>query len=164
MLHRTALACLVIALSAGCPAAPGSPAPSAASGTFDPTTVQQTFKTDAFVRINPAPVQGTSMHPGKMSVYVDKAHTASYRKDFTGTLPEGTTVVKVSEPEGAFLAVMHKQPAGTDPAAGDWLYYQTMGGSVSFDGRQTKSGGMCHQCHQAGKDTDSLLGMKVFVP
>lgn len=132
----------------------------------DPEAILAAYKTDAYVLINQAGIAGTGPHTaGKpLFIYVDKAHAALYTKAVKGPMPAGTSIVKVSaEGEDKLVAIMVKLPAGTDPTAADWFFWERIGTSVPFDGNARKGGGLCYSCHQgAPAEADALLGTAVF--
>ena len=156
--------------SAGMAASPvpvqSSPASDAGPAAVDPEAIVRAYKTDAFVRINQSGVEGTGPHTsGKpLFVYVDKEHAALSPRDVAGPMPAGTTIVKVAaEGEDKVVAIMKKLPAGTDPGAGDWYFWERLGGSIPFDGNKAKGGGLCYSCHKAAPTkADGLLGTDLF--
>lgn len=156
--------------ASGAPAASAAPAASTApaAGRPDPAAILAAYKTDAYVKINQAGINGTSAHTAgrPLFIYVDKAHAASYKKAPQGPMPAGMTIVKVSaEGEDKLVAIMQKLPAGTEPATADWFYWESLGGSTFFDGNKTPGGGICNSCHQgAPASADRLLGTEVFAP
>lgn len=142
-------------------ASAAGPAPTTAP---DPEAIRLAFMGPNYVKINAEPKVGNSAHSGPMNLYVTKDHAALYAKGSTATFPAGAVVVKASEGgEGkrGTYAVMVKLPAGTDPAAGDWWYYETINGGVVYGG--AKGGGFCNGCHQPLMP-DRLGGVGLFAP
>jgi hypothetical protein len=111
----------------------------------------------------------TAQHQGNPLVHVwaNAAAATPYRALSAGTpsapsFAVGAMIVKeMTDASGgpSILTVMAKQPAGYDPAHGDWWF-----GRLTADGRPTSASlvgrvGFCIACHDAAAANDHLFGV-----
>lgn len=159
----TAPAASTAPVASAAPAASAPASPQAFSPP-DAEAIRLAFRGEGYVKINASPKVGNSAHSGPMNLHVSREAAALYAKGSQASFPAGSVVVKASEgsdgKQGTF-AVMVKLPAGTDPEAGDWWYYEAINGSVVYGGAQ--GGGFCNRCHQ-GLTPDRLGGIPLFAP
>jgi hypothetical protein len=137
----------------GCPTT-GCPTTSTGPGAFAPD-----FETSAdFFTLMAGPVDGGSVHEVVQIWYSTNARTL-IESGGAFTAPVGTVAIKPqTNSAGDAIVVMIKQPAGYDPANGDWLYEQR-----DAAGALVNSGPLagCIACHVGWPDTDYLAGTEL---
>lgn len=122
----------------------------------------------SFAKINALPFR-TAQHQGfpMVNVWTDELATSAYRAISTGAtsrvdFPVGAMIVKeMLDASGGppILTVMAKQPAGYDPARGDWWY-----GRLDTDGVATSANfvgkvSFCIGCHAGASSGGYVFGV-----
>lgn len=121
---------------------------------------------EAFVTRLAAPRLGLSSSPHRLQqiFYSANLEPVLGRTAF-GALPEGSVAVKIQSRDGDDVIdqvmVMLKQPHGTDPERGDWIWEQRRPGTLALVSSSADDEGFrdfCAGCHGGYAETDWLAG------
>lgn len=95
--------------------------------------------------------EGTRPHGAKLKTYVNSSAEEAL-KDFNGTLPAGSIVVKENyspEEELAAVTVMYKPSEGYNPEHNDWFWLKRQAdGTIDASGKVES----CQACHQGAEN------------
>ena len=112
------------------------------------------------------PMKGLASSPhGIVQIFYSNNIEAVLGRDHFPALPTGTIALKKQDRDGNGtvdqIMVMLKQPPGTQPKYGDWIYEQrdpTSFALVSSSATTSSFGDFCAGCHREFSATDGLAG------